>query len=68
MLIGVCARGQSFSTMLSMIVFLPSLLLSGIMFPASMHAADPLLGRTDFPRNPRAASLFTGFLTGSKRI
>lgn len=36
MLIGVCARGHSFASMLSMIVFLPSLLLSGIMFPASM--------------------------------
>jgi ABC-2 type transport system permease protein len=35
-LIGVIARDQSFATMLSMIVFLPSLLLSGIMFPASM--------------------------------
>jgi ABC-2 type transport system permease protein len=35
-LIGVYAHGQSFATMLSMIVFLPSLLLSGIMFPASM--------------------------------
>ena len=35
-LIGVYAQGQSFATMLSMIVFLPSLLLSGIMFPASM--------------------------------
>ncbi|MEY8001996.1 ABC transporter permease [Clostridium sp. Mt-5] len=34
--IGVIARDQSFSTMFSMIIFLPSLLLSGIMFPASM--------------------------------
>lgn len=36
LLIGVVARGQSFATMLSMIIFLPSLLLSGIMFPAAM--------------------------------
>ncbi len=36
MFIGIFAQGQSFSTMLSMIIFLPSLLLSGIMFPASM--------------------------------
>lgn len=36
LLIGVVARGQSFATMLSMIIFLPSLLLSGIMFPANM--------------------------------
>ncbi len=36
LLIGVVARNQSFATMLSMVIFLPSLLLSGIMFPASM--------------------------------
>lgn len=36
MLIGVFAQGHTFATMLSMIVFLPSLLLSGIMFPTSM--------------------------------
>lgn len=36
MLIGVIARNQSFATMLSMVIFLPSLLLSGIMFPADM--------------------------------
>jgi ABC-2 type transport system permease protein len=36
MLIGVVAPSHSFATMLSMIVFLPSLLFSGIMFPASM--------------------------------
>lgn len=36
MLIGVVARGQAFATMLSMLIFLPSLLLSGIMFPTSM--------------------------------
>ena len=36
LLIGVASRGQSFATMVSMIVFLPSLLLSGIMFPSNM--------------------------------
>lgn len=36
MFIGIWAKGHSFATMLSMIIFLPSLLLSGIMFPASM--------------------------------
>lgn len=36
LLIGAAAKGQSFATMFSMIIFLPSLLLSGIMFPASM--------------------------------
>jgi len=36
LLIGVAARDQAFATMLSMVVFLPSVLLTGIMFPASM--------------------------------
>lgn len=36
LLIGVWARSQSSATMLSQAVFLPSLMLSGIMFPASM--------------------------------
>jgi ABC-2 type transport system permease protein len=36
LLIGVVARGQSFATMLSMMVFLPTILFSGIMFPAKM--------------------------------
>lgn len=36
LLIGVSARSQSTATMFSMIVFLPSLLLSGVMFPSSM--------------------------------
>ncbi len=34
--IGVVSRDQSFATMFSMIVFLPSILFSGIMFPVSM--------------------------------
>lgn len=36
LLIGVAAKGQSVATMLSMCIFMPSLLLSGIMFPATM--------------------------------
>lgn len=36
MLIGVIAPGHSFATMLSMVLFLPSQLFSGIMFPTSM--------------------------------
>ncbi|HEY8913386.1 ABC transporter permease [Lacisediminihabitans sp.] len=36
LLIGAVAPSQSWATMLSMFVFLPSLLLSGIMFPATM--------------------------------
>jgi ABC-2 type transport system permease protein len=34
--IGVVAPSQAYATMLSMLVFLPSLMLSGIMFPASL--------------------------------
>jgi ABC-2 type transport system permease protein len=36
LLIGIISRDNSFATMLSQIIFLPSLLLSGIMFPSSM--------------------------------
>lgn len=36
MLIGTFARGQSQATMISMLVFMPSILFSGIMFPSSM--------------------------------
>jgi ABC-2 type transport system permease protein len=36
LLIGVISRDNSFATMLSQVIFLPSLLLSGIMFPSSM--------------------------------
>lgn len=36
LLIGVISHSQAIATMLSQAVFLPSLLLSGIMFPASM--------------------------------
>ncbi|WP_411675990.1 ABC transporter permease [Caproicibacter sp.] len=36
MLIGSCARGQSQATVISMLVFMPSILFSGIMFPSSM--------------------------------
>lgn len=35
-MIGVISKGQSFATMLSMAVFMASILLSGIMFPTSM--------------------------------
>jgi len=36
LLLGVASKSHSFATMFSMIVFLPSLLLSGIMFPSTM--------------------------------
>jgi ABC-2 type transport system permease protein len=39
MLIGVTAPNQSFSTMMEMVIFLPSLLLSGIMFPNNLLPA-----------------------------
>lgn len=60
LLIGVFARDQSVSVMLSMIVFMPSMLLSGIMFPASMlPKAFRLLGRI-FPASHALVS-FDGF-------
>jgi ABC-2 type transport system permease protein len=58
--IGVISKSQSFATMLSMIVFMPSLLLSGIMFPASMLPEAFLwLGRI-FPAT-HALQAFYGF-------
>ena len=36
LLIGVISKSQSVATMFSMVIYMPSLLLSGIMFPASM--------------------------------
>ena len=36
LLIGVAARSQSMATMLSQAIFLPTVMLGGIMFPASM--------------------------------
>jgi ABC-2 type transport system permease protein len=36
LLIGVAARSQSIATMFSQALFLPTMMLSGIMFPASM--------------------------------
>jgi ABC-2 type transport system permease protein len=46
LLLGVTAKSQAAATMLSQIVFLPSLLLSGIMFPSSMLPAPLMwLGR-----------------------
>ncbi|MFT8871991.1 MAG: ABC transporter permease [Sporolactobacillus sp.] len=36
LLIGVVARNASFASMLAMLIFLPSLLLSGMMFPAAL--------------------------------
>lgn len=41
LLIGIAARSQSVATMLSQAVFLPTVMLGGIMFPASM-LPDPL--------------------------
>lgn len=56
-LIGVLAKTQSATTVLSQAVFLPSLLLSGIMFPAAM-LPDPLrwLGKI-FPASHAMLSL-----------
>jgi len=58
MFIGAAAKGQSFATMFSMIIFLPSLLLSGIMFPASMLPKSFLwLGRI-FPATHALQSFY----------
>jgi ABC-type multidrug transport system, permease component len=63
LLIGVTARSQSSATMLSQAVFMPSLLLSGIMFPASMLPEPFLwLGRV-FPAT-HVMQAFTGLAFG----
>lgn len=65
LLIGVAARSQSFATMISMIVFLSTVLLSGIMFPATMLPKSVLwLGRI-FPAT-HALQSFYGFAYQTK--
>lgn len=65
LLIGTIAHDQSIATMLSMVIFLPSLLLSGIMFPASMLPKAFLwLGRI-FPAT-LALQSFYGFAYRTK--
>lgn len=58
LLIGAAAKGQSFAHMFSMMIFLPSLLLSGIMFPVSMLPKSFLwLGRI-FPATHALQSFY----------
>jgi ABC-2 type transport system permease protein len=58
--IGVVSRSQSFATMCSMAVFMPTIILSGIMFPANMLPAPAMwLGRI-FP-STHALQSFFGF-------
>ncbi len=49
LLIGVTCRSQSSSTMLSQAIFLPSLMLSGIMFPSDMLPKPLMLLGRIFP-------------------
>ena len=79
MLIGVFSKNQSVATMLSMAVFLPTMLLSGIMFPASMlpeslvwvgrvfpatHALQTLLGLAYQTKTDWNAGLSFGIVAG----
>lgn len=64
-LIGVFSASQSFATMLSMAVFLPSLLLSGIMFPASLLPKGFLWAGRIFPAT-HALQAFFGFAYQTK--
>ena len=63
LLLGVTAKNQASATMLSQIVFLPSLLLSGIMFPASMLPA-PLMWLGRILPATHAMQAFTGWAFG----
>ncbi len=58
LLIGVASRSQSFATMCSMVVFMPTIILSGTMFPANMLPAPAMwLGRV-FPATHALQSFF----------
>lgn len=64
-MIGTTARSQSMSGMLSMLVFLPTVILTGIMFPASMLPESfRWIGRI-FPA-AHAVQAFTGFAYGGR--
>jgi ABC-2 type transport system permease protein len=58
LLIGAVSKSQSAATMLSQVVFLPSLMLGGIMFPASMLPKQLMLVGQAFP----ATHAMQGFL------
>lgn len=63
-MIGVLSKSQSMATILSQAVFLPSLLLSGIMFPADMLPdAFQTLGQL-FPASHAMRSFTVAFGTG----
>jgi ABC-2 type transport system permease protein len=79
LLIGVVSRGQSFATMFSMAIFLPTVLLSGIMFPANMlpkpvmwlgrilpatHALQSFLGLAYQTKTDMNAILSLGIVAG----
>ncbi len=65
LLIGSVARSQSMASMLSMVVFLPTMMLSGVMFPASMLPQGfRWVGRL-FPAT-HAIQAITGFAYGFK--
>lgn len=59
-LIGTAARNQAMSSMLSMLVFLPTVLFSGIMFPVKMLPESFRWTSWIFP-GTHAMQAFTGF-------
>lgn len=65
LLIGAVSRDQSMATMLSMVVFLMSLLLSGIMFPAKMLPKTFVYVGRVFPAT-HALQSFYGFAYHTK--
>ncbi len=65
LLIGTAAPGQSAASMLSMLVFFPTVMLSGIMFPASMLPATFRRAGMIFPAT-HAMQAFDGLAYGAK--
>ena len=64
LLIGVVAKSQAIAMMLSQLVFLPSLLLGGIMFPAEMLPPPLLMLGKIFP-STHAMRAFTSLAYGN---
>lgn len=64
-LIGTVARNQAMSSMLSMLVFLPTVLFSGIMFPVKMLPEDFRWVSLIFP-GTHAMQAFIGFAYNSQ--
>lgn len=65
LLIGIAAKSQSMATMLAQVIFLPSILVGGIMFPATMLPESMQWVGRFFPAT-HAMQAFTGWSFGQE--